>query len=253
MAEDLAKSIAKLHAFYNVVPLALFDVPANLNIVARIAEIKELGYLREFYEAYEAEYRKAEIGEVQPLEGVARSVDLPFVGECTVNSGKAKYIFVFEGALSPPERLSNTVLSCLWPLEGFRQVQSIFSTFWPTTFFNIVECLGISVDIARKSYAVDGVRIGNPDGNPDIAKNRALLYKEIELLDPTLVILVGRVAANIVGRAALTAKPELYFQVPFPSNRRSRARAKADIPRFEALQKRLSELELESDSDSDDC
>lgn len=251
MAEDLAKSIAKLHAEYNLIPLALFDVPIDLNIVARISEVRELGYLRKFYEDYEAEYRKAEIGQVHPLAGVARSVDLPFVGKCAAKSGKAKYIFVFEGALSPPERLSNTVLSCLWPLEGFRQVQGIFSTFWPTTYFNIVECLGISVGIARKSYVVDGVRIGRPDGKPDLGQNRALLDREIKLLDPIFVILVGGKAARIVGNAAIEANPELYFLVPFPSNRRSLARVEADEAKFAGLRQRLSELEFESGAE--DC
>lgn len=244
----LAKSIASLHAEYNLLPLRLFDVPAELNIIARISDIKELEYLHRFYENYETEYRKAEVGPVQPLLGVARSVDLPFVGECVLRSSKARYLFVFEGALSPPARLSNTVLSCLWPLEGFRQVQGIFGTFWPTTYFNIVENLGISVEIARRSYVVDGVRIGNPNGNPDIRLNRDLLAKEVELLDPKLVILVGRKAASIVGNAAIEADPERYFRVPFPSNRRARSRVEADKPKFKELRDLLSKLESESNS-----
>lgn len=251
MEENIVKAIAKLHADYSLVPLELFDVPTHLNIIARITEIKELRFLQKFYQDYEVEYKKAEIGPVHPLAGVARSVDLPFIGECAVKSGKAKYLFVFEGALSPSERLSNTVLSCLWPLEGFRQVQGIFSTFWPTTYFNIVECLGISVAVSRKSYVVDGVRIGNPNGKPDIGQNRGLLIREIELLDPTLVILVGGEAARIVGNATIDANPGLYFRVPFPSNRRSLARVEADEARFKSLRQRLSELEMESGTD--DC
>ena len=160
-----------------------------------------------------------------------------YIGEKALKSGRVRFMFVFEGSLSEPTHLSTTVLSCLWPVKSFQRIQSIFCTFWPTTYFNIVHGLGMTVEIAKRAYVVDAVR------TPELRKNRDLLRREISLLEPELVVLVGGEAERIIGFAACQAEPDRYFRVNFPNNGRDKARTTKDDKLFEELGRRLQELQ----------
>jgi hypothetical protein len=236
--ESLAVSLGRLHADFRIFPTALFDATGAQNIIRQLSAIGQLSYLCQFYNEYESEYRRAGIGEVEPLAaGIARSTDLPFIGEEAIGSGHARFMFVFLGSLSEHTHLSTTVLSCLWPVESFQPIQSLFCTFWPTTYFNIVRGLGITVEIAKNAYVVDAVR------TPEMRTNRDLLRREIDLLTPELVVPVGGRAKRIIGSAALNAEPDRYFPVNFPNNGRDKQRIAADEDQFEKLRRRLRELE----------
>jgi hypothetical protein len=237
MNESLAISLGRLHAEFHIFPTALFDATGAQNIVRQLSAIGALSYLCQFYDEYESEYRRAGIGEVEPLAGIATSTDLPFIGEEAIESGHARFMFVFLGSLSEHTHLSTTVLSCLWPVESFRPIQSIFCTFWPTTYFNIVRGLGMTVEIAKNAHVVDAVR------TLEMRKDRDLLRREIDLLTPELVVLVGGEAKRIIGSAALNAEPDRYFPVNFPNNGRDKQRIAADEEQFKKLRRRLRELE----------
>jgi hypothetical protein len=237
MNEPLAISLGRLHAEFRIFPTALFDAKDPKNIIRRLSEIGELGYLCQFYADYESEYRRAGVGEVEPLASGARSADLPYIGEKALESGQARFMFVFQGSLGEPNQLSTTVLSCLWPVESFGPIQRLFCTFWPTTYFNIVRGLGMTVEIAEKAYVVDAVR------TPEKENNRKLLRREIDLLQPELIVLVGGEAERTIGSAALDAEPDRYFRVNFPNNGRDKERIAADEVLFAELRRRLQELE----------
>lgn len=238
MNKSLPISLARLHAHFHIFPVARFDATGEQNIIRRLSAIGELSYLCEFYDEYESEYRRAGVGEAEPLAGIARSTDLPFIGEEAIAIGHARFMFVFLGSLSEHTRLSTTVLSCLWPVESFRPIQSLFCMFWPTTYFNIVSGLGMTVAIAKNAYVVHAVRTHK------MRDNRDLLRGEIDLLTPELVVLVGGGATRIIGSKALRAEPDRYFPVNFPNNGRNKRRIADDDDKFEKLRRRLKELEL---------
>lgn len=157
MRKNRPQTLAQIHAQFGIYDSKMFSVPDSQNIIYRISSIPELTYLHQFYVDYQREY----LTELQKCPGqstalkltnVSRSVDLPFIGETAIATGRAKYMFVFEGSLSPAGRLCVTVLSCLWPLTSLQPLQDIFRTFWPSTYDYIVDCLGINVEIAKWSY-----------------------------------------------------------------------------------------------------
>jgi hypothetical protein len=244
MKKALATSLAEQHARFNIFRTEVFDVKKKENIVHRLKGIPELGYLCKFYKDYVREYRRYEseqrrggVGKSRRRAGKARSTDLPFIGEEALKSGQARYMFVFEGSLCEPTRLTTTVLSCLWPVESFGQIQSIFCTFWPTTYFNILEGLGMTPEIAKQAYVVDAIRTG------DLTKDRDLLRDEITLLKPDLVVLVGGKAEHRVDPKVRNAEPKRFLRVNFPNNARDEGRIGEDEKKFEELHRRLRKLE----------
>jgi hypothetical protein len=245
MSESLARSIARIHADRGIYKAESFNARGSQNILHHLAEFKELPYLYRFYSAYRKEYLKqlnsrSEQRPVRPLIGVARSVDLPYVGEGVVDTVRAKYIFVFEGALSKEDHLSVTVLACLWPLISNHPIHKMFSLFWPSTFDNIVDSLGINPEVAKHSYVVDAVRIGTTEGRQDRDKNRELLRSEIKLLKPELVVMVGKTAECTVGNETQREAGPKYSHVPFPTKWRSRAQVALDAQKYIKLQKLIA-------------
>jgi uracil-DNA glycosylase len=94
----------------------------------------------------------------------------------------------------------------------------------------------MTVEIAKKAYVVDAVRTS------ELRKNRDLLRREIDLLQPDFVVLVGGEAERIMGSAARQAEPDRYSRVNFPNNGRDKARTTKDGKLFEKLGRRLQEL-----------
>lgn len=250
MRNNIAEKLAEIHSEFGIYDSDTFNVrDSSMNIIDRISNIKELDYLHRFYLDYKTAFitkwnKQSDQHPISRATNVSRSVDLPFIGESVIQTRRAKYIFVFEGSLSPPDRLSVTVLSCLWPLEGLidqEPHQGIFRTFWQSPYDYIVECLGINVEIAKHSYVVDAVRIGKQDGRQqDRKKNRKLLKQEIDLLDPELVVLVGRTAAVTLGKEAQEEQGRCYVEVPFPTKRRSKQDVKKADSDFKKLRNRWS-------------
>lgn len=83
------------------------------------------------------------------------------------------------------------------------------------------------------------MRIGNQRGKQDRPQNREVLRREVEQLDPELVVLVGKTAADTVGGKAQRERGDLYIKVPFPTKRRSRKDVEKANQKYEALRKRL--------------
>jgi len=115
--------------------------------------------LSNFYNKYKEEY----LNIVQPQQDQSssepRSIDLPFIGETVCKNKKAKYFFIFQGTLQKPDRLSVTVLSCLWGINSSEI--DLFQTFWLSTYHYIVRLFDLNSQIAKQSYVVDAKRTKN--------------------------------------------------------------------------------------------
>lgn len=85
---------------------------------------------------------------------------------------------------------------------------------------------------------MDAVRIGTPAGKQDRPQNRELLDREIELLNPELVVLIGRTAAGTIENKTLRERRSLYFEVPFPTKRRSKEDLERANQKYEELRNR---------------
>ncbi len=252
MKKQIAEMLAELHGHFGIFDSASFRADDSKNIIHHLSGIPELAYLRQFYLDYESalhtEFGKRQGQVRQPLRNrVARSVDLPFIGESVIQTGHAKYLFVFEGSLALTEKLSVNVLACLWPLERMAApLQRIVRAFWPSRYDLIVQCLGIEPEIAGHSYVVDAVRIGMHDGKkPDREQNRELLKREIGLLNPELVVLVGKTAAKTIGNAAQKEERSRYFPVPFPTKVRSKKDADNAEQKYEELKRKYKKFQDE--------
>ena len=162
-----------------------------------------------------------------------------------IQTGHAKYLFVFEGALGSTEILSVNVLACLWPLEPpTESLHRIVRAWWPSSYDYIVTSLGITAEIAKHSYVVDAVRIGILGSTkPDLQHNRELLKREIELLTPELIVLVGRTAERTIGNEARTAESSRYLPVPFPTRTRSEDDKKKAEEEYGKLKRKYEELQ----------
>jgi hypothetical protein len=227
MQNNLSQILAQIHADFGIYDTAIFNLASSNNIVRQISSIQELAYLHNFYLDYQREYANHLQNRPSQHSGlrctnVSRSNDLPFIGDAVIETGQAKYFFVFEGLLSQPNYLSNTVLSCCWLLHQAVIPRTLFDSFWKRrrhAYDYIYQCLGINADIARHSYVMDAVRIGTEAGKQDRSQNRRLLEREIQQLDPELVVLVGKTAADTLGN---NSSDRLYRTVPFPTKRRSK-------------------------------
>jgi hypothetical protein len=141
----------------------------------------------------------------------ARSRDLPFIGENVLKSGNSKYFFLFEGSLAK-DKLSISVFSHLWITNN----ETIINEFcgkngwWKKSdYLSIKTKLNITKEIAINSYVTDAIRFNEKNQNTN------LIYEEIELFKPKLVICVGSKARDIVGMRYL--KGDIKFHhVKFP-------------------------------------
>ena len=250
MAQHIVKMLAEIHSKFGIFDSARFSVENSKNLIHLLSGIPELAYLRQFYSDYKSAL-ETKFGERQgqvhqpPRTKVASSVDLPFIGESVIQTGHAKYLFVFEGALGSTEILSVNVLACLWPLEPPTEpLHRIVRAWWPSPYDYIVTSLGITAEIAKHSYVVDAVRIGMQGGTkPDLERNRELLKHEIELLKPRLVVLVGKTAQYTMGNEARKADSSRYFPVPFPTKTRSVDDKKKAEEEYGKLKHKYEELQ----------
>lgn len=241
---DLSKKLAKIHAEFGIYDNKSFDAPNDMNIIYQISSVPKLANLRQFYVDYQREYinesqRRPHQTNTLHETNVSKTVDLPFAGDVVIETGKAKYLFVFEGSLAPPIYLTITLHSCFWllgpnPSEFPLSIQTIMGG-GKSIYSKRYKWLGINPIIAANSYVTDAVRLGKTNGEPDYSQNRYLLKREIELLNPELVVLAGKKAEKTIGDES-ESNP-LYFKVPFPGQWTMIDKNKAI---FEELRKRLS-------------
>nr|WP_263327080.1 uracil-DNA glycosylase family protein [Neobacillus sp. Marseille-Q6967] len=109
-----------------------------------------------------------------------------------------------------------TVLSCLWLFKNLSPYRNIFDCFWPNTqnYYPLVTNLGITPEIARKSFVTDFARVANRSGKRDAKKSKEILLEEIRILEPELIVLVGAEPRNAFYNELLDT-PEKYMYVPF--------------------------------------
>jgi hypothetical protein len=245
------RKLASIHAQSGIYDEDKLNCIFQNNIINRISGIPELNYLNSFYLEYFKIYRSIAFGHKRNpsdrfLTGVARSMDLPFLGSSVVKNGRAKYMVVFEGSLQKKELLSMTVLSCFWVLGKAtlpEDILDIFNAFWPRrrhAYQYIKNSLGITPVIAQEAYVVDAIRIGSQNGTPNKEKNRELLQSEIELFKPQIVVLVGNTASNVIGKGVEETEPQKYIKVPFPTKRRSPKQMLACEKQYQILHARWS-------------
>jgi hypothetical protein len=221
----MQSQLAQLHAEFGIYKKDAFSLPDSQNIISRISSIPEIEYLHRFYSEYQkgfkAQFQKRSKKRIATKStSTSRSNELPFVGESVIQSGHAKYMFVFQGSLQEQQFLSVTVLSCLWPLGDSYVQNDIFQVFWPgrkNIYEHIVKSLGITPAIANCAYVVNALRIETEDKLSDLHQNRDLLEREITLLDPELVVLLGGAASRTMGHNAHKERKALYRSVPFPT------------------------------------
>jgi hypothetical protein len=190
------------------------------NIVDCFNDIPDLNYLADFYNKYFNCYNGLSNGDWKNHsfkdDNISRSTDFPFIGNKVVANNKAKYFFIFKGSLQKPEKLSMTVLSCLWIFKDLLPYNYLINRFWPGTqnFHPLISNLGITPEIANQSYVTDFARIANPNGRRDAKKSKSVLLEEMNLLNPELVVLVGAEPRDAFYNEILEM-PERYIHVPF--------------------------------------
>ena len=216
---EILRKLSHIHAKYDVYSENQIKGNVKESIIEDIRLIPRLKYLANYYDTYFDEYQKQIEGNWNNNtfkgDSIARSTDLPFIGSDVLESGTANYLFVFKGSLQSIEKLSMTVLSCFWIFNNNLQYQNIFNKYWPSQNYNLLlENLGITPEIAKKSYVTDFARIPHNKGTRDTKKCRALLLDEIEILKPNLVILVGAEPRNVF-ISELERNPDKFITVPF--------------------------------------
>ena len=159
-----------------------------------------------------------------------------------IEGGQAKYMFVFQGSLARPELLA---APCSL---AFGHSTSVYSPVISSSPFGlarrhaydyIYKCLGMNSAIARHSHITSAVRMGKLDGTQDRQQNRRLLQREIEQINPELVVLVGSHASATVGDKIQREHRSLYFnQTPFPTKGRSIADVEKENRKYDELQGR---------------
>jgi hypothetical protein len=221
---NLSKKIAELHSGYSVYDSGVLNSTTG-NIFLALNNFPEFDYLATFYKDYIINYPETNAKSTNDYR--AKSKDLFFIGDRVIEKDSCKFFFVFEGSLSSIEKLSITVLSHLWLLENSDPIIQAFcgkDKWW--SFHNyrgIKDKLKINREIARHSYVVDAIRLGldeqlkntKTSNQLKIEKNRELIYKEIILLKPKLVICVGTAAQSIVGMKYLDQNTKFHF-IRFP-------------------------------------
>lgn len=223
----MIKDLVPLHlefGLYNGFPIKQGTwVPKIVNMLSKDTETK---YLADFHLDYLNLYRTqlAHVNHNPTLNssvtGVSRAVDLPYIGSEAIKIGNARYFLVFEGSLGNPYEPSITVLSCLWSTNCTKAKENILSEFWhgkgKRSFEFIVKCLGMNKSIAKECFVTDAVRIANENEKPYLKKNRELLHREIEIMNPEYVILLGSKAKQTYGRNPNNTSRKVVY-LPFPT------------------------------------
>lgn len=216
--------IARLHAEYQLFSSEDFKRERGNILKELSADKPNFGYLSSFYENYGAFFGNEK--DIHANTNVSRSRDLPFLGESAIMNQKVKFIFYFEGSLSDEDKLSITVLVHLWLTNEESIVNNYFPEWWRRTNYNFVkDKLNISKEVIQNSFVTDAVRFTIEDKKEDNEKityksddekNSELISKEIELLNPQLVICIGWKAKDLVGMKYREQNTKFHF-VPFPS------------------------------------
>ena len=239
----LAKDLAELHHAYGI-----YDGIDNFkelrtkktNILNFCKEFEELKTFNDFYDTYFEQYdslTKTSINIGRPNTRQARGIDFPFIGDNVIKIGKAKFMFVFEGSLSNNnENLSVTVLANFWHIEKekitdlFNKQKALNLNFWnESNFKKVKDQLNLNSKVIDNSFVVDAIRVAKDDdpSKIDIKKNRTLIWKEIELLKPDLVICIGNYAKMIVGMQYTDLQTK-FHHIPFPTYRKSQEKNSGD-------------------------
>ena len=235
----MISSLATLHRKYGI--FDEFPICRNDWLPVMIEAFKEhedLGYLHSYYVDYFEQYRElpAESSNSGELTGVARTVDLQFIGKNVIKTKKSKYFIVFEGSLADVAEPSMTVLSCLWATDDPSLQADIMRRFWPgkgkSSYDFIVKCLSMKPEVASDVFVTDAVRIANSSGKPALKMNRDLLHREISILNPEYVVLLGSTAKNVYGKVSSELDYEVV-ELPFPTkNYRSAEKIQSTLDEY---------------------
>lgn len=211
---SIAQKLALLHSSYRVYPSESLQ-PKPGNILTELQKYPAFDYLTTFYNEYCNNYPPVVATAMNDKR--ARSRDLFFIGEETIKAEASKFFFVFEGALSDTQNLSITVLSHLWLLQNDDPIIKEFCDKWwrLSDYRNIKDKLKICKDFANDSYIVDALRLDDSDNSVKRKINQKLIYEEIHILKPKLVICVGKTAQDIVGMKYLDQDTK-FHSVRFP-------------------------------------
>lgn len=205
----LPEKLAELHSHYGVYSYNGL-CSDNGNILATLKEFSTYNYLSSFYNEYIQSY--TQIKAILTDDKRARSKDLFYIGNEVIKTNQAKLFFVFEGSLSDSEKLSITVLAHLW-LQNQDDIIDRFCgkyNWWTKpNYLGVKNKLKIIPEFAQNAYVTDAIRVENEH------KNRELIYKEIELLKPEIVVCVGKAAQSIVGMKYLEQDTK-FHSVRFP-------------------------------------
>lgn len=196
MKNSIPVKLAKIHNESNLFSVDDFKRTKENNIIHLIRKNTnpQLEYLKEFYSTYQRYFNQLERNAANKV--YARNTDLPFVGKKVLQNKKAKFIFYFEGSLSEKKRLSITVLAHLWLIPD-EKIESMYfgkNGFWkkPNYLFT-KQKMNLTRTVIENSYIADAVRLRNK------SDNKTLIDKEIKLLNPEVVICVGKKSKNLVG------------------------------------------------------
>jgi hypothetical protein len=235
----LSKKLGNLHNEFML--LSIKDFQKSLNILATMKTDDRFGQLTSFYDAYKTCFTMKSSKKVKSPK--ATNVDLPFIGQNVIDKSTADFIFYFEGSHTKKNSLSITVLAFLWLIEN-SDTSSTIDTYCGTRnyvrekkwwckeyYLRIRDMLKIPPDILSKSYICDSNRLTSTSKNTD------LIYKEIDLLKPKLVICFGSTARNLVGMKYLQANTK-FHHVVFPSNS-NKNKGKGDFSNLRDILNRL--------------
>ncbi|WP_423148634.1 hypothetical protein [Rubrolithibacter danxiaensis] len=201
---QIARKLADLHSEYKVYTRTQLTTSSN-NIICSLSS--SFPYLYNFYQNYIEVFSNEVENRIKDDKRV-RSTDLPFIGEDVVSTGEAKFFFVFEGSLSDKNKLSITALAHLWLTEESEIISSFSERWWKKHLYNNVhKHLDIKSEIATQSYVFDARR--TPSNDQD------LIYREIEMLKPKLVVCIGTTARETVGMRYIKQDAKFHY-VRFP-------------------------------------
>lgn len=212
---SLTKKLSGIHNKAKLYSRSTFELNDDKNIIQSLKKFKEFQYLYNFFIEYSNGITNDSSNQINVKE--AKNIDLPFIGENVLLSGKVKFMFVFEGSLQDENGLSITVLSHLWLIDDNSIIDTFCGTkrkekWWLKSDYLRIKRLNVTKEIAKNSYVVDAVRFAKKKKCTD------LLWNEIELLKPELVICVGNKARDLVGMRCLEQDTK-FHHIKFPSKR----------------------------------